>query len=299
MNETQAMHILIEANPVPDAGTYATDVLADRRPSAAVFLTATQERTMTQTLDPQPTKTPTPKRPWWQPALAAAAIVLLVIATAALVLSNGGDEVVTPPEEPVPTTAVTTTVVEQSAGLFSTGTDAAQAWIDNANNPDWDAYVAIFSTQERSDVLTVTATDYHHGTFEAGSSTEEAQQHYELMTAIGAEYTLLEDCTEIGPGGYSCPVLVTGGLVDSLTGGELQIDLRLVIGTDGYIQSVASGLEEGARAEIEFLDWLAQNRVPLYDEWVWQLNGDTPLERSVAEIVADYRAAQQDYLDQL
>ena len=289
MNETQALQLMTDANPIPDAGVYATEVLADRRPSAAVFLTATQERTMTQTLDTKTPKTPTPKRPWWQPALAAAAAVVVAIAAAALLLSSGTDDVVTPPEEPVPTTAVTTTtVVQESAGLFSTGTDAAQAWIDNANNPDWDAYVAIFSTQERSDVLTVTATDYHHGTFEAGSSTEEAQQHYELMTAIGAEYTLLEDCTEIGPGGYSCPVLVTGGLVDSLTGGELQIDLRLVIGTDGYIQSVASGLEEGARAEIEFLDWLAQNRVPLYDEWVWQLNGDTPLERSVKQLDARF-----------
>ena len=298
MNETQAMHILIEANPVPDAGTYATDVLADRRPSAAVFLTATQERTMTQTLDPQPTKTPTPKRPWWQPALAAAAIVLVVIATAALVLSSGSDEVVTPPEEPVPTTAVTTTVVEQSAGLFSTGTDAAQAWTDNANNPDWDTYVSYFSTSERDDIQTVTATDSLHGTFAVGRSVEDAQEGYELMSIVGAEYALVGDCEEVGPGGYHCPVVVTGGLVDALTGGELEFVLQIALGVDGYIQSVSGTLGDGAAAQVAFLEWLAVNDAPLHDEWRQQVIGVTPLERPLADIVADYRQAQQDYLGQ-
>lgn len=295
MNETQALQMIKDANPIPDAGVYAAEVLSDRRAGATVFLTATQERTMTQTLDTQTPKTPTPKRPWWQPAMAAAAVVVVAIAAAAFVFASD-DDATTPSEEPVPTTVAQ--LVDEQAGRFSTGTDAAQAWIDNANNPDWDTYVELFTQQERSDVATVTATDYHHGTFELGSSIEEAQQHYELMTIVGAEYTLVENCTEIGPGGYSCPVSVSGGLVDALTGGELVIDLRIVIGTDGYVQSVASSLEEGAAAEVAFLDWLSKNRGPLYDEWVWQLNGDVPLERPLSDIVSEYRAAQQDYLDQ-
>ncbi|MGI9641970.1 MAG: hypothetical protein ACR2N9_04220 [Acidimicrobiia bacterium] len=298
MNETQALQMMADANPIPDAGVYATEVLADRRPNAAVFLTATQERTMTQTLDTQAQKTPqTPKRPWWQPALAAAAVIVLVVAGIAFVTSSSGDDAVTPPEEPVPTTVAE--VVEESVGLFPTGTEAAEAWVANANNPDWDEYVAIFSTNLQSDVLTVAATDSHHRTFVAGASEEEARQRYEAMAEIGAEYTLLGDCEEIGPGGYSCPVLVTGGAVDSLTGGELEFDLTIVVGLDGFVQSMASTLGEGAAAQVTFLQWLSENDATLHDEWMAQIFGSNPLERSIVEIVADYRAAQQAYLDQL
>ena len=42
-----------------------------------------------------------------------------------------------------------------------------------------------------------------------------------------------------------------------------------------------------------------QNDAALHDEWMAQIFGSSPLERSIVEIVADYRAAQQAYLDQL
>jgi hypothetical protein len=105
MNERQAIQIMLEADPVPDARAYAAEILDQRRLNPSAFLTATDERnTMTQMIEQHTESSPTPPRPWWQPALAAAAVVLAAVA-AALVISNTSDDAVDVPG-PVPVTIV-------------------------------------------------------------------------------------------------------------------------------------------------------------------------------------------------
>lgn len=273
MNGDHALALLTDANPIPDASAHADAVLGDRRLRPFAFLTETQERTMTHTIDDHPTETRR-RRPWWQPALAAAAAVI-VAGVAVLVFTDAGDDVADVPAPP-----------------FATAEEAVRAYVANGNAPDWDEYTAM---------LAPTVTDNHWNTFKPGRGEDRARLAYE---ALEAEVELLDarlefvDCPAETELLVACTVIETGGLSNEAGTLERTLTLTLTLTEDGYIERVSSTWDlAGAPPGDEYYEWLWATHPSLEDEWIGGVMGNVPLTRPVAEIVADLAAAEQEWYE--
>lgn len=270
MKTDDALQLLHDANPAPDARSITTEVLGDRRRHAPAFLLATQEaQSMTQTTDTTPRTMPA-GTPRWKPALAFAAVIAVAVIAAVSITSPSFDAANVP------------------AAPFETAEDAAYAYVANVNGDgDWAGYQAMTT----EDVVNGHLLTYGR------PGDEKIRQRYDSLAAEGftAEIT---NCPPTEARAIVCEGVITSGAFVASQGGTLEMTLLVGLSDAGLINNISlEPAQPGLLIGGDLYDWMHINHPETAEAFYDQLWGGQPLTRPVDIVVTDFLTAELQFID--
>ena len=275
MTVDAAFAALVEANPIPDARTYA-----EHRLEPVAFLTATRERTDNMKTIETETSPKDTKQRRRQPLVAVvAAVVVVAVGLVAAIGLRGNDEVANVPAPP-----------------FETPEQAVEGYYAALNAGDGEAYFSLFADGASDDALARSRGG-------AALSNTKINERVEGLHATGDTF-VVSSCVEETQLIVTCTVAVDNpfkGLTQGVR--EWEFSVLLTVDETGLIQEIGEsnfqpqGEVDEARADA-YIVWVRANKGELFEEINSQLWGSAPLKRTGAEIGRDQMAAAQEFAAQ-
>ncbi len=275
MKADAAFAALHDANPVPDAQSFASD-----DPTVLVFLSSTKERSErmgTLEVETFPLRKPPPAHRW-QPLTAAAVFVIVVALGVAVVLAG----------------RMSFDTVDIPLPPYETPEAAAEAYLAALVAGDHDAYRAMFAPD---------GTDWSLSAGKLVIDDEHIRARFLYTSAIFESIDEVE-CETIAANGVECRFVVTDSLQRRI-GGDSTIIARqsFTTGDMGLLRSVSGPnmlLSAEQRDEFDrFHEWNEANHPAVHLELddLWMSDPlDTPIEdtmRRLLDAADEYGANQQ------